>query len=323
MKAQLFSALFIGLLLLGCSTRDKARILKLGHGHDQMHPVHLSMVYMAHLLDSLSEGKLRIEIYPNAQLGKERELIELLQIGMVDICKVSGAIIENFDPDYQIFSYPYLFLNREHFFNVLEGKIGRDLLKQTEDYLLYGLTFYDSGSRCIYTVDKEVKEPADLKGLKIRVMQNNTSIRMARAMGASPTPIAQAELYTALQQGVVDGAENNVPSFLSFKHYEVCKYFTVTDHTYIPDILLAGTKTMQRLDEREKSLLLLAARMSAEYHKRMWKQAEETALEEILRAGIQIVPVEKQEFFESVNDFYDNIDDTHLKTLVKDIRLQN
>lgn len=320
-KRYFFIVLYLAFIVGGCAKKDEVKILKLAHGHDQLHPVHLSMMYMVEMLDSLSKGTLKINVYPNAQLGKERELIELLQIGMVDICKVSAAIIENFDPDYQIFSYPYLFYDRDHFFRILQGETGRQLLDQVDRYLLYGLTYYDAGSRCLYTVDDKVESPADLQGLKIRVMQNNTSIKMAKALGASPTPIAQAELYTALQQGVVDGAENNIPTFLSNKHYEVCKYYMLSDHNYIPDILLAGTKTMQRLSSSEKQLLKKAASMSAIYHKKIWEEAEREAFRIVEEAGVEIVAIQKNEFIKVAEKFYEEIESPHLQKIIQNIRI--
>ena len=172
-------------------------------------------------------GKLKIEIYPNSQLGSERQCLELLQIGSLGMTKVSAAVMENFSPDLKVFGYPYLFRDNEHRFKIYDGPIGQKLLLEGEEYWLRGLTYFDAGNRSFYTKNTEIDKPSDLEGLKIRVMQSPTAINLVKSFGGSPTPISWGELYTGLQQGVVDGAENNLPSFYTSKHYEVCKYLTL------------------------------------------------------------------------------------------------
>ena len=183
-----------------------------------------------------------VKIFPDGQLGTEREVLELLQIGSVAMTKVSAAVMANFAPEYEVLGVPYLFRDKGHLFQVLEGEVGRQLLLSSSDYWLRGLCFYDAGSRSFYTKDKPIRRPEDLRGLKIRVMNHQMSVDMVNAMGGSATPMAFGELYTALQQGVVDGAENNPPSLVSSNHYEVCKYYTLDEHSAIPDVLVIGTK---------------------------------------------------------------------------------
>ena len=185
---------------------------------------------MAERLHEKSNGNRTIDIYPNQQLGSERECLELLQIGSLGMTKVSTGVLENFVPSLQVLGLPFLFRDKEHRFEVLEGEIGEQFLNGSLDKRLKGLTFYDAGSRSFYSKTL-VETPEDLKGLKLRVMESNTAINMVKHLGGSPTPISWGELYTALQQGIVDGAENNLPSFYLSRHYVDCKYYVLDAHT--------------------------------------------------------------------------------------------
>ena len=213
----------IMILLTGCE-KQSATVIKLAHVLDITHPVHKSMLYMADLVKEKSKGRMRIDIYPGGQLGNERELIELLQIGSLAMTKVSASPMESFVPEMKIFSIPYVFRNEDHLWKILNGEIGEKLLLAGHDYYLRGMCYYDAGSRSFYTKDQPINTPSDLRGLKIRVMKSKTAVEMVQALGGSATPISWGELYTALQQGVVDGAENNPPSFYLSRHYEVSQY---------------------------------------------------------------------------------------------------
>ena len=210
---------------------DHQLVLKLGHGLDTGHPVHQGMEFMKERLEELSSGNVTIDIYPSAVLGSEIQCIEQLQNGSLAMTKTSAAAMENFIPAMAVYSLPYVFRDADHYWAVLNGDVGQSLLRKGEDKYLRGLCYYDSGSRNFYTKDKPIKTPDDLKGLKIRVMNSKTAIDMVKAMGGAPTPIAWGELYYALAQGTVDGAENNPPSFTSNKHYEICKHFSLDGHT--------------------------------------------------------------------------------------------
>jgi tripartite ATP-independent transporter DctP family solute receptor len=189
------------LLLPGCGAEQDRTVLRLGHGMAPSHPVSQGMRYMAEQVDSLSGGQMEVEIYPSEQLGTERQCLELLQIGSLDMAKVSSAVLEGFSHDYRVFGLPYVFRDDEHRFNVLEGEIGREILMSGRDVWLRGLTYYDAGSRSFYTAETPVRTPEDLEGLKIRVQQSPVAIQMVQALGAQATPISFGELYTALQQG--------------------------------------------------------------------------------------------------------------------------
>ncbi len=289
----------------GCNQIKKTKTIKLAHGLDLNHSVHKAMVKMGEDLFQRSEGKLTLEIYPSQQLGTERECLELLQIGSLDMTKVSAGVMENFAPKMKILGLPFLFRDREHSFKVLDGTIGQQLLDNGEKYWLKGLGYYDAGSRSFYTKEKPVNSPEDLLGLKIRVMESVTAMDMVKSLGGSPTPISWGELYTSLQQGVVDGAENNPPSFYLSGHYEVCKYYSLDEHTVIPDVLIAGTHFWAKLSEQEQKWLKTSVKVSIRYQRKLWALAEKEALSEVQKAGVKIIRPDKAPFSKMVGSIYE------------------
>lgn len=299
-SAGALGALGLAVLLGGCLPDGEQTVIKLAHALDIQHPVHQGMAYMADRAAELSGGRMRIDLYPSGQLCSERECMELLQIGSLGMTKVSSSVMENFAPSYQVLNLPYLFRDEEHRFRVLEGEIGERLLREGEPKRLLGLAFYDAGSRSFYTVNRPVHTPADLRGQKIRVQESVTAMRMVSALGGSPTPVSWGELYTALQQGVVDGAENNPPSFYTSRHYEVARYFTLDEHTSVPDVLVVGTAVWERLDPQEQLWLRQAAEESAEVQKELWREATESALAAIEEAGVTIIRPDLSEFADQV-----------------------
>lgn len=300
-----FSVVFSLILLLGaCNKVKKAKEIKLAHGLNVDHPVHKAMEFMAERIDEKSGGELKIKVYPSQQLGTERECLELLQIGSLGMTKVSAAVLENFTPSIRVFSLPYLFRNDEHYLKVLRGEIGRELLLQSQEFWLRGLTYYDSGKRSFYTKDRPIRKPGDLQGLKIRVQESVMAIELIQTLGGSPTPISWGELYTALQQGVVDGAENNSPSFFSSRHYEVCNFYSIDQHTAIPDLLLISTIWWNKLSSQEQQWLQEAADESSVYQFKIWKEAEKEAMKAVKEAGVEIIYPEKEPFIEKVESLY-------------------
>ncbi|HIG73641.1 MAG TPA: TRAP transporter substrate-binding protein [Bacteroidetes bacterium] len=286
-------------LLAGCASSDPAsedaRVLRLGHGLSTDHPVHLAMLAMAAHADSASAGRLQIAVYPSGQLGSERECLELLQIGSLAMTKVSASVLEGFAPEFAVFSLPYLFRDEAHRIAFFESEVGRGVLDTTEPFRFRGLTYYDAGARSYYTVDKPVRAPEDLAGLKIRVQESPTSMRMVREMGGSPTPISWGELYTALQQGVVDGAENNPPSFFLSRHYEVAPYYVLNEHTAVPDVLVIGTPVWNSLTEQEQAWLEEAAAASFTLQKRLWRESTNDALAAVAEAGVEVIEMSAAE----------------------------
>ena len=284
------------LLIQACGSENTIRTLRLGHGLDVSHSVHKAMLKMGEDLSKRSGGKLKLEIYPSQQLGTERECLELLQIGSLDMTKVSVGVLENFAPKMKVLGLPFLFRDREHSFNVLDGPIGKSLLNEGEKYWLKGLGYYDAGSRSFYTMNKPINTPEDLQG----------------------------ELYTSLQQGVVDGAENNPPSFYLSRHYEVCKYYSLDEHTVLPDVLLMGTYIWNKLSNQEKEWLSESVKESVKYQRKLWAEAEAEALHEVEKAGVTIIRPDKTLFANKVSGIYEDYkNDKEIYPLIQQIKETN
>jgi tripartite ATP-independent transporter DctP family solute receptor len=307
-KYTAIAFLFIA-LISGCKELRDKRYLKLAHTLPPDHPVHEAMVFMAKRCSELSKGKMEIEIYPSEQLGSEQQCVELLQIGSLAITKVSAAVMESFTDDYKVLGLPYIFRDSAHAVNVLDGEIGRELLLSTENRFIRGLCFYDAGSRSFYTIDKPILDPSDLEGMKIRVMKSKTAMDMVKALGGSPTPISYGELYTALQSGVVDGAENNPPSFYTSHHYEVCKHYALDEHTAVPDVLIISQHIWKKLSEQEKTWIQQAATESVAVERKLWSESVKKSLEEVQKAGVTIYYPDKSLFAEKVDEVYDSYKD--------------
>lgn len=314
-------AAFVSFTFTGCDRLVKKRTLKLGHGLDVSHSVHIAMVKMGEDLEKLSGGKMALEIYPSQQLGTERQCLELLQIGSLDMTKVSVGVLENFAPKMKVLGLPFLFRDRAHSFAVLDGEIGQKLLNDGEQYWLKGLGYYDAGSRSFYTKDNPINTPDDLSGLKIRVMESVTAMDMVNQLGGSPTPISWGELYTALQQGVVDGAENNPPSFYLSRHYEVCKFYSLDEHTVLPDVLIVGTHLWGKLNKDEQKWLQQAVKNSVMYQRKLWMEAEKEALEAVQKAGVKVIRPDKSLFLEKTKGIFGQYkDNKEMYQLIKDIQ---
>jgi tripartite ATP-independent transporter DctP family solute receptor len=313
-------ATFIIFGLSGCRKKSEIIVLKLGHSLDTKHPVHKAMVFMAKRLAEKSNGKVRLDIYPSEQLGSEREMIEQVQMGSLDMTKTSTSPLESFIPIMGAFGVPYIFTDSEHHWKVLDGPIGERIKRAGESVGLKGLCFYDAGSRSFYTTDKPTVKPEDLEGMKIRVQESKTAMAMVEALGASPTPIAWGELYTSLQQGVVDGAENNPPSFYRSRHYEVCKHYSLDEHTTVPDIVLISMEVWNKLDVDVQRMVQEAAAESAQHQRELWKEMTAEALEEVEAAGVKIYHPDKEPFREKVKEMHESYKGTEIGDLIEEIK---
>jgi tripartite ATP-independent transporter DctP family solute receptor len=320
-KINLVALLWWCLFLLNsCVIDSNKKVLYFAHSLPTAHPVHKGIVAMKDALEKKSDGKLEIKIFPDGQLGTEREVLELLQIGSIAMTKVSAASMSNFAPAYQVTSIPYLFRDREHLFRVLEGEIGRELLESSSKYLLRGLCFYDAGARSFYAKNKPVKSPEDLAGMKIRTMNDQMSVDMVNTLGGSATPMAYGELYTALQQSVVDGAENNIPSFVTSHHYEVCKFYTFDEHTMVPDVVVIGTKFWDTLNDQEKIWLQEAADESVEKQKKYWKETVEENMKVLKKARVEFFYPDKTKFSSRASPVMDKMmQEEKMKKVIEEI----
>lgn len=305
----------------GCGKKSPdVKVLKLAHGLDTNHPVHKAMVFMAEKVEEKSAGRLRMDIYPSEQLGTERECIEQLQIGALDMTKTSSSPLESFIPKVKVLGLPYLFRDAEHYWRVLLGPVGKELLAAGQSVGLKGLCFYDAGARSFYTRNRLVNTPDDLAGMKIRVQKSNMAIKMIKAMGASATPIDWGELYTSLQQGVVDGAENNPPSFYTSLHYEICKYYILDEHTRPPDVLLISTVVWNKLSPELQTILQRAADESVAFQRKLWAQKEKENLQQVEKAGVTIIRPDKKPFRDAVKSMWDEFEGTQIGELADRIK---
>ena len=305
---------------VGCDPVPDSMELRLAHILDSTHPVHLGMAFMGDRLEELSGGSMRVKIYPSGQLGNERESVELLQLGTLDMAKTASSVIENFVPAMGVYSLPYLFQDQDHLWRTLQGDVGQEILLQGEAYRIRGLCYYDAGFRSFYIHDRKVETPDDLRGLKIRVMRSNLSIQTINMLGANATPMAYGELYTALQQGVVDGAENNPPNFFGSKHFEQARYYTLDEHAAPPDVLLIGTHTWNKFSSQQKAWLAQAVEESVEYQRRQWQEATEEALQAVEEAGVTVLYPDKEPFQEAVLPLYDALEGSELGAWAERIR---
>jgi len=298
----------------------QVHVLKLAHSLDPSHPVHLAIVHMQERLEAISGGTLTIEIYPSSVLGGEVECIEQLQNGVLAMTKTSTGPMEGFVEEMQVFGLPYLFRDSDQFWKFADSELGKGLLHKGAERNMYGLCYYDAGSRNFYTKNRQIKTPDDLKGLKIRVMNSPMAIKMVEMMGASPTPISWGELYSALAQGIVDGAENNLPSFYSSKHYEPCKYFSLDGHVVLPDMLLISTPIWNELGKQEQKWLQQAADDSSQFQRELWATQSNKALAAIKEMGIEVYAPDKQPFMDKVAPMYEPYEGTGIGKLVEQIR---
>ena len=320
---RLFFKFFIAFFLLSsCSQKEEAKSLKLSHGLSLDHPVHQALVFFADRVEEKSQGELIVEVYPGGQLGSERQSLELLQLGGLAMTKVSSAVMENFSPKLRVFGYPYIFEDREHRYKLYDSDLGNELLLDGEQYWLRGLTYFDAGSRSFYTKDTPIETPSDLMGLKVRVMESPTSINLVKSLGGSPTPVSWGELYTSLQQGVVEGAENNLPSFYSSRHYEICKNFSLDEHSAIPDILVISTLIYNKLSSEEKKWIQEAAQEASVKQRELWEIAETEALAAIKEEGVSVTYPDKELFKKESAHIIKDLKEKEpaLYTIIQDIK---
>ncbi len=282
--------------VFGGTSQNSKKVLKLAHGLDASHPVHKAMLYMKDEVEKMSSGKLSLDIYSGGVLGSEPQCIEQLNNGSLDMTKASTAQLGTFVPRMYLLTLAYLYRDSNHYWNVLNSNIGKSFFSYLKNAGFIGLCYYDAGSRCFYTSKKKISSSEDLKGMKIRVMNSRTDMEMVSCFGASPTPISSGETYTALAQGLVDGAENNLPTYLTSAHYEICKYFIFDEHTRIPDVLIISEKTWSTLSEKEREILKKASEKSSRFQRELWAKSEKEAVDILKEKGVEFINVDKSNF---------------------------
>ena len=295
-------------------------VLTLGHGMNPKHPVAVAMRFFVKRVGELSINKIKINIFPNEQLDNEVDLTQQVQLGCIDMTKTSASALESFISEFTVLSLPYLFTDAEHFWKVLRGSIGQSILDSGQSVGLQGLIFYDAGARSFYTRNKPVLKPKDLVGMKIRTQSSATAIEMVKIMGGSPTPIPYGSLYTALQEGVVDGAENNIPSLYSSRQFEAVKYYALDEHTRTPDVLMISKIVWDKLPKVARQILLEAAVESLNFQIDLWNKVSKDELVKIEKSGVKVLNVDKKPFQEKVKPMYDKYKKTKIGKLINLIK---
>ena len=272
-----------------------AREFRSADVHPADYPTVEAVKFMGEQLAAQSGGDLGVKVYPNGALGNERDTIEQLKIGGLDMMRINVAPLNNIVPETIVPALPFLFRSEEHTHAVLDGPVGEQILAAMEAQGMIGLAFYDSGARSLYAATKPVKTLADVSGMKIRVQQSDLFVAMIEALGANPTPMPYGEVYTALKTGIVDGAENNFPSYESSRHFEAAKYYTLTEHSMAPEVLVFSKVIWDTLEPEQQEMIRKAAKDSVPHMRKLWDEREAKAKETVTAAGAEIIPLEDRQ----------------------------
>jgi tripartite ATP-independent transporter DctP family solute receptor len=289
------------------------------HNSDD-YPTVLAVKHMSQTLEKLSGGKHKIKVFNKGALGTEKETIDQVKIGALDMVRVNVAPMNGVCPMTMVPTMPFLFRSVDHMRHSLDGAIGDEILKSCESAGYVGLAFYDSGARSIYS-KKAIKTVADTKGMKIRVQQSDLWVALVSAMGANATPMPFGEVYTGLKTGLIDAAENNIPSFDTAKHAEAVKVYSKTEHSMAPEILLMSKTVWDKLPANEQAMVRQAAKESVAVERKAWDEQEAKSLANVKAAGVQIVEVDKKSFQSVMAPVYEKFMTTpEMKRLVKAIQ---
>ncbi len=303
----------LGAILGGCGKKSgdgeaKNIVLKLADIQPEDYPTVKGDMEFARLVEERTGGRIKVEVYPSAQLGDEKASIEQVQFGAIDLVRTSVSPLSQYEAKLNVLMLPYLYKDVDHMFRVLDGPIGDDMLLSLEDKNMIGLCWLDSGARNFYNTKRPIKSLSDLKGLKIRVQESELMLEMVKALGASPTPMAFGEVYSALQTGVIDGAENNWPSYESTSHFEVAKYYTLDGHTRAPEMILINKGVFNKLSDEDKEVIKQAAKEAAILERKLWIEREDKSKEKILANGNEVnelTPEARKAFQEAVMPLYE------------------
>ena len=311
-------------VLVSCGGGDgqtqKKQTFSLPHVLNTDHPVHKALEKFAQEVARRSEGAMVIKIQPGGTLGNEQELCDNVSNDTDAFTKISSTILETKAELAKIYSLPYLFRDPEHMWNILDGEIGQTLLDMALDQNLKGICYFDAGARSFYT-NKKVASPQDLRGIKIRVQKSVMMQKLVETLGASPQQIAFSELYTALDTGVVSGAENNIPSYYTTRHYKVAPHYVFDEHVCIPDILLMSAQRWNHLTPEEQTIIMQSAEVAKEFQKELWKKACEEQIQKMKAEGITFTYLDsKQPFVQATETMYGEFDDTQIMDYVNRIR---
>jgi tripartite ATP-independent transporter DctP family solute receptor len=290
--------------------------------HPEDYPTVMAVKQMSEQLKKATGGKHSVKVFTGTQLGGEKDTIEQTKIGALDMVRINSAPMNNIVPETLVPSLPFIFRDVAHMRKVLDGAVGDEILKALEPHGFVGLAFYDAGARSFYNTKKPIRTPADMKGMKIRVQQSDLFVSMLQALGANATPMPYGEVYTALKTGLVDGAENNWPSYDTARHFEVAKYYSVNEHSMVPEILMFSKKIWDGLPGDEQKAFRQAAKDSVPYMRKLWDAKELESRKKVEAAGVQVVDkLDKKPFMEAMKPVYDKlVTDPKLKAMVKRVQ---
>lgn len=297
----MISLMVFALLVAGCGGGKDSKApdqkaqgakytFRLAETHPPDYPTTMGDKKFAELVAERSNGRIKIDVFPNSQLGEEKAVLEQIQLGAIEFTRVSASPLAEFNKQFGVFSLPYIFDNDEHEWTFLNGEFGQKMLDNLDKSKMHGLAYYDSGSRNFYTKNP-VKQPADLKGMKIRVQQNKVNMDLIAALGASATPMPYGEVFSGLQTGVIDGAENNSPSYLTASHYQAVKNFILDGHQRVPEVLLMSKVTWDKLSPDDQKLIKQAAADSVKYQRDLWTKFEKESLDKLKTSGVVVTEV--------------------------------
>ena len=309
-----------GLALAGCGQAGSRPLLS-ADSHPANYPTVKAVEYMAQLLRERTSGRLDIRIYSGGQLGSERDTLEITTFGGLDLNRVFLAPLNAIEPLTAIPSLPFLFQSTEHMRQSLDGAPGQEILDSLRPHNLIGLCFYDSGERSFYNSRQPILTPDDMAGMKIRVPNSDLNVAMIRALGADATPMSLGEVYQSLVQGVIDGAENNWPSYESGRHFEAAQYYSLTRHMMTPEILVMSVNRWDKLSEADQKLIKQTARESVPVMRELWDERVDGARRRLVESGVEVNEVEDLSAFQSaMSDVWDRFVSTdQQKRLVSEI----
>ena len=294
------ASMFIAATALGGVSAVSAMEIKSSDVHPMGYPTTEAIKYMGDLLSDWTSGRMKVQIFHSMQLGGEKEALEQVQVGALEMTRVSVGVVGPIVEEFNAFNLPYFFRSTEHMHKVVDGEIGTELLNKLEQGGLIGLGYMDAGSRSFYNSKRPIRTMEDLNGLKIRVMQNPIFVEMVNAMGGNGLSVAFNELYTAMQTGVVDGAENNPPTYNSHKHFEIAGHYTLTEHLMVPEIFVFSKKVWDGLSPLDQQLIRKASALAVEKERELWAAREEKALNALEAAGINVIrDVDKGPFIQA------------------------
>jgi tripartite ATP-independent transporter DctP family solute receptor len=315
-------ALLASAALATAASAECELTLRSSDTHPDGYPTVVAVQKMGEILKESSGGRICVEVFHSAQLGEEKDVIEQTQFGVIDMARVSMGPFNNIVEETQVVSLPYIFRSVEHMHTVMDGPIGEEIAAAFTKADLYGLAFYDSGSRSFYNSQKPINSIADIEGMSFRVMQSDIFVAMVDALGGDATPMPYGEVYSAIQTGVIDGAENNWPSFDSSGHFEVAPYYTLDQHLIVPEVLVISKKVMDGLPAEDQDLIRAAARESVPVMRELWAAREAESEAKMKEAGVEIVyDIDKTPFIEAMVPVYEQFVTTDvLKDLVTRIQ---